>query len=173
MDRSEFEEKIRDYTIDEGILGKKLPSDPKLEFGYEINYPPNSPKQMKIIALKQKDRKAVAIQIATQIAPVHVDALKKKGPHELIRFFIIFKKYMLMQNLLYNIDPKNARYIISDTIYPDGLNEHNFHLILRKVFNTSMYMNMILMDLIAGNIDPSKKDFGDLELPGGGNMMFT
>ena len=148
--RSEIEEKIRDFAIQEGILGKPLPHDAKLEFGYEINYPPNSPQPVKIVALKPIDRKAVSFQIATQIAPPHVEALKKLGDNGIIRFFEMLKKFLLLQNLLYNIDVKNARYIISDIIYPDGLTEQQFLTNIRKVFNASLYLNITLNEMILG-----------------------
>ena len=64
---SKIEEKIREYSIDEGILGKKLPDNPKLDFSYTINFPPNNPKPMKLMILKPKARKALIIQSNIQI----------------------------------------------------------------------------------------------------------
>ncbi|MHA1718341.1 MAG: hypothetical protein ACTSXK_02335, partial [Promethearchaeota archaeon] len=63
MTRSELEEKVRDFAIDEGILGKTIPVNPKLDFGYELNFPPRSPKPMKILIIKPKEGKAVSLQI--------------------------------------------------------------------------------------------------------------
>lgn len=146
--KSELEEQVTDFCIDEGILGKKIQGDAKLEFGYEVNFPPNSPQPMKIVVLKLKERKALVFQVATQIAPPHVEALKKGG--NINNFFGIFKKYMLSQNLLYNIDAQNFRYIISDTIYPDGLNEDRFYITIRKIFNASLFINTVLMEVIQG-----------------------
>jgi hypothetical protein len=172
MARTELEEKIVDFAVDEGILGRKIPQEKgsNLEFGYEINFPPNSPNPMKIVVLKVNDRKALALQLATQIAPPHVEALKKGGKANL--FFTIFKRYMLTQNLLYNIDVQNFRYIISDTIYPDGLTQNYFYLIIRKIFNSSLYINMALMDVLEGTGGSGKKDSisDDLNYLGGGSM---
>lgn len=177
MVKSAFEEKIRDYAIDEGILGKSLPAeDNKLEFGYELNYPPNSPHPMKIMLIKLKDRKAVLLQLATQIAPPHIEGLKKVGTDGVFRYFEAFKKYMLVQNLLYNIDLQSSRYIISDTIYPDGFTEDRFYLTVRKLFNASLYMNTLLMEMIEGKIPIDSKGGSknlDSNLFNAGNSMFT
>jgi hypothetical protein len=169
MPRSELEEKVRDYAVDEGILGKNLPHDDKIEFGYELNFPPNSPNPMKIIVLKLKDRKALAFQLATQIAPPHVEALRKGNSQSINYFFTLFKKYMLTQNLLYNIDVQNYRYIISDTIYPDGFTQQMFYTTIRKIFNASLYINMLLMDLIQGGGKEGKIG----EDMGFGSSMYT
>jgi hypothetical protein len=170
---SELEEKIRDYAIDEGILGKKLPDNPKLEFRYTINFPPNNPKPMKLTVLKPKDRKAIMIQSNIQIRKEHVDAMNKKDPHGLRKFFIIFQKYMLTKNMLYNIDVKKFRYSIIDTIYPDGLTEQFFYLTIRKVFNTSVFMNMTLMEFIMRALPgKSLKDMDNMNFSSG-DSMFT
>lgn len=172
--RSEIEEKIRDFAIDEGILGKSIPENPKLEFGYEINYPPKSPKPMKIMVIKPLDTKAITIQVATQIAPQHVEAINKQDAQGIMKFFMLFKKYMLTQNLLYNLDPQNARFIILDTIYPDGLTENYFYLTIRKVFNASILMNMTINDFMTGNI-PSENAIKDITTDDFNptNTMFT
>lgn len=168
-----MEEKVRDYAVDEGILGKSLPADEKLEFGYELNYPPGHPHPMKILALKMKDRKALAFQLATQIAPQHIELLKKIPNDGLGLFFNIFKKQMLATNCLYNIDFQNHRYIISETIYPDGLTEDHFYRIIRKIFDASLLINTILMELIGGKLIDGKG--GKIEeIPyNGGSSMYT
>jgi hypothetical protein len=170
MARSELEEQIVDYCVDEGILGKKLPKDDKLEFGYEVSFPPNSPTPMKIVVLKIKDRKAITLQLATQIAPPHVEALNKGGNQMINTYFTHFKKYMLIQNLLYNIDGKNFRFIILDTIYPDGLTQNSFYLTVRKLFNASLYVNMLLVETIQGGSGKDFKPIDDLGGPGGFSM---
>ncbi|RLI66555.1 MAG: hypothetical protein DRO88_01450 [Promethearchaeia archaeon] len=173
MGRSELEEKIRDWAIDEGILGKPLPSNPKVNFGYELNFPPNSPKPMRLMVIQPKGTKAISIQIATQIAKQHVEELHKSDPQGLMKFFVVFKRYMLMQNLLYNVDAKNARYVILENIYPDGLNENMFYQAIRKVFNANVFMNMQLVEFITrkrggGNISRS-----DTDLDFSAGTMFT
>ncbi len=173
MDRSEIEEKIRDFGLDEGIIGRKMPENPNVEFAYELNFPPKSPKPMHLLTIKPKETKAIMIQAATQIAPQHVEALAKIDSKGLFKFFDFFKKYLLTQNLLYNIDGNNARYVILDSIYPDGLSEHNFYLSVRKVFNAAVFVNIMLMEMIAGNI-PDTKLLGSFDRSDfSGNSMFT
>ncbi len=146
----ELKEKIMEYCLDEGILGKKAPENPKVDFAFELKFPPNSQRPMKMMLIKPKEKKAILIQIATQIAKKHVKALNKQDAQGVLKFFYHLKKYLLVQNLSYNIDAKNARYVISEVIYPDGLNEHLFYKTLRKIFNTSLYVNMMLTEMISG-----------------------
>ena len=85
----------------------------------------------------------------------------------------VFKKYMLNQNLLYNLDPKNARYIILETLYPDGFTENAFYYAIRKVFNAAVLMNMTINEMIAGII-PSDKSIGDIDnMDLSSNSMFS
>ena len=169
MVRSELEDQIRDYAIDEGILGKAVPHDNDLEFGYELNFPPNSPQPLKILILKIRERKALAMQLATQIAPQHIEGLKGLGANGVLLFFEALKKVLFLQNLLYQIDIQNGRYIISDTIYPDGLTEDRFYLAVRKIFNLSLYLNTLLVEMIEGK--GSEGRTFDSTIPG--NSMYT
>ncbi len=173
-EKSELEETIRDFAIDEGVLGKKLPPNIKLEFGYELNYPPRTPKPMRIMVVKPIESRAISIQVATQIAPQHIEAITKNDSKGLMKFLSFFKKYMLTQNLLYNIDPKNARYIILENIYPDGLTENKFFIAIRKVFNAAVLMNMTISEMMIGliNGDKDSKNFENLDFSEG-NSMFT
>ena len=99
--------------------------------------------------------------------------MNKKDPLGLKKFFIIFQKYMLTKNMLYNIDVKKFRYSIIETIYPDGLTEQFFYTTIRAVFNTSVFMNMTLMDFIMRAIPgKSLKDMDNLNFSNG-DSMFT
>ena len=86
----------------------------------------------------------------------------------------MLKKFLLLQNLLYNIDVKNARYIISDIIYPDGLTEQQFFTTIRKVFNASLYLNITLNEMILGKGQSqlANRDAGDFVMTPG-DSMFT
>ncbi len=166
-----LKEKIMDYCLDEGILGKKVPDNPNIEFGFELNFPPNSPRPIKIMLIKPKDKKQILVQIATQVAPKQIEALNKSSPKGLMKFFYNVKKYLLYRNLSFNVDINNARYIISDIIYPDGLTEHEFYKTLRSILNSSLYINIILQETIAGKGgDVLKKDFNDFDITLGGSM---
>ena len=170
--RTELEEKILNIALIEGILGKKLPENPKLEFGYELNFPPKSPKPMRIMLVKPKETKAVSFQIATQIGKPHLEALQTTKRYGF--YFNVLKKYMLTQNLLYNVDIKRGRYVILDNVYPDGLTENIFYLTVRRVFNAAVFMNITLMEIIGGKIQGgkgTKDDNTDLDFAQGNSMF--
>ena len=170
--RSELEDTIRAMAIIEGILGKKLPENPKLDFGYELNFPPKSAKPMRIMLVKPIESKAISFQIATQIGKPHLEALNSTKRYGF--YFNLFKKYMLTQNLLYNLDIKKGRYVILDNLYPDGLTENSFYLTVRRVFNAAVFMNITLMEIIGSKIQggkDAKTDGDDLDFSQGSSMF--
>jgi hypothetical protein len=171
---SELEEKVKNFAIDEGILGKRLKANPKVEFAYELKFPPNSTKPMKLMLIKPKDLKCISIQAPTQIAKIHVDAFAKMGNNMILQFYNILKKYVLTQNLLYNINVKQSRYVILENIYPDGLTEDRFYLALRKVFNAAVFCSVTLNEILArgGALKSNVKALSDPDFSSG-DTMFT
>lgn len=170
-----IEEIVKDFAIDEGILGKRLPDNPKVEFAYELNFPPNSPKPMKLMLIKPKDLKSISIQAPTQISKPHVDAFNKMGKNMIFQFFNILKKYVITQNLLYNINMEKMRYVILENIYPDGLTEDRFFLAVRKVFNAAVFCNITISEILArgGALKGKMKDISKDTDFTSGESMFT
>ena len=164
---------IKEWFKDHVVKRYTNTDNPKLEFRYIINFPPNNPKPMQLMILKPKDRKAIVIQRNMQISKGHVEAINKKNPSGINKFFLIFQKYMLSKNMLYNIDVKKFRFSIIETIYPDGLTEQFFYTTIRAVFNASVLMNMTLTDFIMrANPGKSLKDVDNLNFSDG-DSMFT
>ena len=51
-----IEEKIAQYCTEEGIGYERLPQSDKLEFGYNIKFPPHHPKPKRITIIQPKKR---------------------------------------------------------------------------------------------------------------------
>lgn len=155
-----LEEKIIDFCLDEGILRQRLPDNDKVKWGYNIEFPPNNPKPRKISILQPAEKKFIVIQLGTQVSKEHLEILKKKDktpqPQTLLVYFELIKRMLISRNLLFHIDMKNHRFMISDQIYEDGITQDFFYRTIRRVFNAGLLGNLMLIDIIRGNIKPKK-----------------
>ena len=104
---------------------------------------------------------------------IHVEAFAKMGNNMILRFYNILKKYVLTQNLLYNINVKQSRYVILENIYPDGLTEDRFYLAVRKVFNAAVFCSVTLNEILArgGALKSNVKDLSDTDFTSGETMF--
>lgn len=158
---------ILDYLLEEGVLRKKLPKNPQVDFGYEISYPPDpsgkNPNTKLMGIIKPKENDFIIIQIATQISKPHIDALNALPEEKKFFFFIELKKSLLLRNLMYNIDIQNYRYLISDQIYIEkniSISKNELFKSIKQVFNIALYANILLGEICSGKIDKSFLDKG-------------
>ncbi len=150
-------ELVKDWAIEEGIMGKKFPAKDELEFGYELKFPPSAPFQKNIALVCPKDKDFVVFQLGTQMSPDHVTIMKNSSTEKQVKFFSKMKKFFYQQNLLYNLDIPNLRWAIIDQVHFDGLTKTVFFTTLRRVFNTSLYIDQILAEIILeGSGTPSE-----------------
>jgi len=166
MSNQNFEEIIRDYLIDEGILRKRI-DNKSLEFGFQFVFPPftegSGKKGQNMVVFQPKNKDLIVISIATQISPPHVEALEK-GKERKIRFFVELKKLLLLRNLFFRLDIDNYRYEISDQIFiseDESISKNQLFDTIRKVFNIQAYSNLLLMEFCSGKI--KQEDFEDTE----------
>mgnify|MGYP006282322335 CR=1 FL=1 len=168
-----LEERIVDYCLEEGILQKRLPENDKVKWGYNIEFPPKNPKPRKMSVIQPAGRKFIVIQLGTQISEEHLKMLKKsKKPNANLVYFEVVKRMLLSRNLLFHIDAKNNRFMISDQIYKDAITMDFFYRTIRKVFNAGLLSNLLLIDLIKGNLrtkdsarsEPTSSGFSDKNL---------
>ncbi len=141
-------ELVRDWALEEGIMSKKFPSKEELEFGFELKFPPNAPFQKNVALVCPKDKDFIVFQLGTQMSPEHVAIMKNAPPEKQVRFFSKMKKFFYQQNLLYNLDIPNLRWAVIDQVHFDGLTKNVFFSTIRKIFNTSLYIDQILAEII-------------------------
>jgi hypothetical protein len=141
-------ELVKDWAIEEGIMGKKIPPKEGLEFGFELKFPPGAPFQKTIALVCPKDKDFLVFQLGTQMSPEHVGVMKNTPPEKQVKFFSKMKKFFYTQNLLYNLDIPNLRWAIIDQVHFDALTKNVFFTTLRKIFNTSLYIDQILAETI-------------------------
>ena len=150
---------VQDYLLDEGLLRKKIP-DPKLEFGFQFTFPPGKdpmgrPIGKTMLVYKPRDKNLLIISIGTQISKPHVDALNSLEDSKRFQFFMDLRKHFLLKDVLYRIDIKNYRYEIVDQFFlpkSENISKNSFFTIVRKVFNSMAYSNIILGEYCAGKI---------------------
>ncbi len=153
---------ILDYLLEEGILRKKFPKNPQIEFGYEIEYPPNptgrNPNSKILGIIKPKEKDYIIVQIATQISEPHIKALNSLPEDKKLSFFIDLKKALLLRNLMFSIDILKFRYLISDQIFIEKNNvisKNDLFKSIKNVFNIALYANILLGEVCSGKIDKS------------------
>ncbi|MFX1275009.1 MAG: DUF2299 family protein [Promethearchaeota archaeon] len=153
-----IKELIQEYLLDEGILREKL-SNPKLEFGFLIAFPPGLNTGNKLNVFMPKNKDFIIISIGTQISQEHANSLNSIGEKKM-HFFMSLRKLFLSKNVYFRIDAQNNRFEISDQIFlkkNGSISKNSLYKGIRKVFNTAMYANTILQEYCMGKV--SQDDF--------------
>lgn len=164
---SKIKDLVQEYLLDEEILRKKI-DDPKIEFGFQFSFPPGPGGQMMAV-FKPKGKDILIVQIGTQISEPHQQALNDLDDKKL-NFFIGLRKVLLLKNLLFRIDVQNFRYEISDQIFLNKsatISKNVLFKMIRKVFSTAAYCNVMLGEYTSGKIKPedfSKETGADFSL---------
>jgi len=146
IDNESLEQKIVRYCTEEGILRMKLPENEKVEFGFNVEFPPNHPMAKTMTVLQPKDKSFIIIQIGIKISPQHLSQLEEFKLKRL--FFDMLKRMLLSKNLIFKLEIEQNRFMISEQIYEDGLNMNAFYRYLREIFNTSLTTNLLLTDIV-------------------------
>ena len=147
IDNESLEDKIVRYCTEEGILRTKLPANEKIEFGFNVEYPPSHPMAKTMTVLQPKDKSFVIIQIGIKISPEHLASLEKFKLKRL--FYDMLKRMLLSSNIIFKLEMEQNRFMLSEQIYEEGLNMDVFYRYLRMVFNTSLKTNLMLTDIVA------------------------
>lgn len=141
-------EKLRDFAIEEGILGRKFPENAGLDAAFELNFPPNAPAPQKLALIFPTNQNFFLIEQATQVSPIHQQAFQNLSEEDKIQFFTNLKKFFLRQNLQYNIEVEMLRWRVSEIVYEgDELTKNLFFTQIRRVFNASIYANILIDEL--------------------------
>ena len=147
----DIEEKIRTWLIDEdNLLEKKF--DENAEFHYIIEFP----KDNIMDVVKPKNRNCVIIACATQVAKEHLDLMVASTP-ENRRDFILdlqfgLNSYLVDFDLNVNKDLLQ-QFVVTDTIFEDGLTKHEFMKTINRVFKAKLHC-IFLIDKRFGKLPP-------------------
>ncbi|MDR3292375.1 MAG: DUF2299 family protein [Methanobrevibacter sp.] len=131
------EREIQDWLVEEGFFKEKIHDEHSI-FHFIVNYPDNN-----IIDLIQPKGKGdmIVIGCATNISPEHLDIIMKSSMDKKVELIWNFK-YTVNQFLLdFQIQhPDNIlqMFVISSTIYEDGLTKHNLISEIKKIFKAKL-----------------------------------
>ncbi|MBD3339654.1 MAG: DUF2299 domain-containing protein [Candidatus Lokiarchaeota archaeon] len=147
---------IREYLLEEGLLRKKV-KDPKIEFGFQFQFPPG-PLSKVMFVIKPKNKDLIVITLGTQISKQHISALNSLEKKRKLEFFLELRKYFLLKDVFFRIDPNNHRFEISDQKFieeKEELSKNSFFKSIRRVFNCAAYGNLLLDEYCSGKMKVS------------------
>lgn len=148
----DIEENVRKWLMDEdSLLEKKF--DENAEFHYIVEFPKDN--IMDVVKPKGKD--CIVIACATQVAQEHLNLMISSTP-ENRRDFILDLQFGINSYLVdFNLNINNdllQQFVVTDTIYEDGLTKHQFMKTLNRVFKAKLYC-IFLIDKKFGSISPN------------------
>jgi hypothetical protein len=137
------EKKIQNWLTEEGFFKEKI-HDENSKFHFLVQYPDEN-----IMDLFQPKGKGdmIVIGCATNVSPEHIEIIKNISIDKKVDIIWHFK-YTLNQFLLdFQIDhPDNilSGFVITNTIYEDGLNKHNLIYEIKKIFKAKLQCLLIM-----------------------------
>lgn len=148
----DLEEKIRTWLMDEDALREKK-FDENAEFHYIIEFP----KENIMDVVKPKGKDAIVIACATQVSPEHLALMNSSTP-EIRRDFLLdlqfgFNSYLVDFDLNVNKDVLQ-HFVVTNTIYEDGLNKNEFMKTLNRVFKSKLFC-IFLINKVFGKVNPT------------------
>ncbi|GAG84995.1 unnamed protein product, partial [marine sediment metagenome] len=108
--KSNIENLVQEFLLDEGILREKIPNiDSSYEFGFIFSFPPGTKDQnMRVFKLKHKN--FITISLFTQISKPRIKALNSLKDDKKNLFFREIRRFFLIKEVYFRIDIQNYRY---------------------------------------------------------------
>jgi len=153
-----LESLIREYLSEEGILEKKIEGS-DFEFGFIISFPPG-PKKQNMSIYKPKNKNCVYITIRTQISEKYSKPLSSLKGNRTFQFFNQIRKYFLIKEVYFRIDPQNFTFEIHEQTYPDRdgfISKDTLFKGIQKVFYCYVFSHILLEELSSGKDMTSTK----------------
>ncbi len=155
-----LESLIQEYLSEEGIFKEKLQSS-DFEFGFIISFP-SGPKSQNMSIYKPKNKNCVYITIRTQISEKFSKPLSSLKGNRTFQFFNQIRKYFLIKEVYFRIDPQNFKFEIHEQTYPDRdgyISKDTLFKGIQKVFYCYVFSHILLEELSSGK-DMSSTKFG-------------
>ena len=143
------EEIIRNWCQDEGIFRIKHKGDELAkinQFIFDLDFPYNHPRPVRIQVFVPKGKDFVVILCSTKISTNHINILKnnKKVVQQFINEFIDRMYLIQVEFNLRNAKTHPDAWALSTRIFFDGLSKNEFYKGIKKVYNSHMIGNFIL-----------------------------
>lgn len=132
-----LEENVRLWLTDEDFL-REVKYDENADFHFIVEFP----KDNIMDVVKPKDKDCIVIACATQVAPQHLD-LMKRADMKTQKDFIMSLNFGLNQFLVdYELQVSNdilQQFVVTDQIFEDGLTKNEFIRTLKRVFKAKLH----------------------------------
>ena len=132
-----LEENVRLWLTDEDFL-REVKYDENADFHFIVEFP----KDNIMDVVKPKDKDCIVIACATQVAPQHLD-LMKRADMKTQKDFIMSLNFGLNQFLVdYELQVSQdilQQFVVTDQIFEDGLTKNEFIRTLKRVFKAKLH----------------------------------
>ena len=154
-----IEENVKQCLSDEDLL-REVKYDENADFHFIIEFPKDN--IMDVVKPKGKD--CIVVACATQVAPEHLNLMKKAD--DLTRKDFIMELNFGLNNFLVDFELQVAQdilqqFVVTDQIFEDGLTKNELIKTLKKVFKSKLHC-IWLIDLKFGrptiNVAPSNEN---------------
>jgi hypothetical protein len=143
--KNSVEESLHEYFFEAGILKDRINS-PEFDFGFIISFPPG-PKSQNLSVYKPKNRSGLFITIRFQISQEKAEILKSLKDNKTEQFFTELRKYLLIREVFFKINPQNLIVEIHEQIFPDKegfISKNSLFKLIQKVFYCYVFSNLLL-----------------------------
>lgn len=145
----DFEDNIRNWLMDEECLIEKK-FDENADFHYIIEFP----KENIMDVVKPVGKDCIIIACATQVAQEHVNLMVVSSPDVRKNFILDLQfglnSYLVDFELSINQDLLQ-QFVVTDTIYEDGLSKNELMKTIKRVFKAKLHC-IFLIDKSFGSI---------------------
>ena len=132
-----LEDNVRQWLTDEDFL-REVKYDENADFHFIVEFPNDNIMDV----VKPKDKDCIVIACATQVAPQHLD-LMKRADLKTQKDFIMSLNFGLNQFLVdYELQVSQdilQQFVVTDQIFEDGLTKNEFIRTLKRVFKAKLH----------------------------------
>jgi hypothetical protein len=157
-----LEENVKQWLTDEDFL-REVKYDENADFHYIVEFP----KDNIMDVVKPKDKDCIVVACATQVAPQHLD-LMRRSDNKTQKSFIMELNFGLNSFLVdYELQVSQdilQQFVITDQIFEDGLTKNELIRTLKRIFKSKLHCIWLI-----------DKKFGQLQVnvvPSNENDMF-
>jgi hypothetical protein len=161
----DFEKKITDFLLEEGILKEKVKSS-RFDFGFIISYPQGS-KSQNMTLYKPKDKNSIYISIRIQFSEKHKNALSSLKDDKKFQLFKDIRRYFLIKEVYFTMDIQNLIFEIYEIVYADNdgnISKDTLFKRIQKIYYCFIITNLLLEEYCYGKEITSRKLGTDFDL---------
>ena len=147
-----LEDNVKQWLSDEDLL-REMKYDENADFHFIVEFP----KENIMDVVKPTGKDCVIIACATQVAQEHVNLMVASSP-QVRRDFILdlqfgLNSYLVDFELSINQDLLQ-QFVVTDTIYEDGLTKNELMKTIKRVFKAKLHC-IFLIDKAFGGVSPN------------------